>query len=245
MPTKRGFDYFYGFYNGFADYYTKEYGKYLDLHENDDLVTDSTELDSDYHAGYLFQSKVEAVLESHTTEYPDKPMFLYYAMQLVHSPWDAPDEYTSRCSSPDSILDDDVNSDVWNYCGMMLMMDEAIANLTCALKSYGMNDNLIMVIASDNGGEKTIPGVSYPYSGNKGSLARGGVAATAIVVSNLIDHNLKGTTYDGLMHVTGRNTIYLSWYWYCLYSSHILFLFLFLLMFCLRLASNTSQPGNE
>ena len=223
LPTERGFDYSYGFYNGFADYYTKQYGKYLDLHENDELVTDSVALDTEYHAGYLFQSKVESVLATHSTEYPDTPMFLYYAMQLVHSPWDAPDEYTSRCSNPDSILDDDVNSDVWNYCGMMLMMDEAIANLTCALKSYGMNDNLIMVIASDNGGEKTIPGVSYPLMGNKGSLARGGVAATAIVVSNLLDSSVKGTTYDGLMHVTG-NVTYSAFYlfiravkltWYC------------------------------
>ena len=47
------------------------------------------------------------------------------------------------------------------------MLDEAIANLTCALNKNGMGDNTVMVIVSDNGGEKHIEGNSHPFRGHK------------------------------------------------------------------------------
>lgn len=37
------------------------------------------------------------------------------------------------------------------YCGLNLMMDESIANLTCLLEKYGLSDNTILVISGDNG----------------------------------------------------------------------------------------------
>lgn len=88
-------------------------------------------------------------------------MFLYYAMQLIHSPWTAPDIYLSRCvgngtaGSSDFLIDDDtiIREDVENYCGMNVMMDEAIANLTCVIEANGLANNTIMIISGDNGGE--------------------------------------------------------------------------------------------
>jgi len=55
LPTYRGFDSWYGFYNGFVDYWTKEYSGYLDLHEgygliddgSNDLVTNEDEISSE------------------------------------------------------------------------------------------------------------------------------------------------------------------------------------------------------
>jgi arylsulfatase A-like enzyme len=105
------------------------------------------------------------------------------------------------------LSDDTANSDLYNFCGMNAMLDEAIANLTCAMKTYGLSDNVVFVIASDNGGDPLISGSSYPYRGSKGSYSRGGVSSTAIVISSLIADELKGTTYDGMMHITGTCSV--------------------------------------
>jgi arylsulfatase A-like enzyme len=203
-PPQRGFDYYYGYLNGYVDYWTKSYGGYLDLHENTDLVTNEDEIDPTLHNGYLMQTKAEAVIADHAENYADQPMFLYYAMQLIHGVWSAPQDYLDRCGMPESDTDDYVNSVEYNYCALNVMLDEAVGNLTCALQSNGMAANTILVIASDNGGESTIPGNSYPWRGQKGSFYKGGLMGTAIVHSQLLPSTAWGTTYNGLMHVTGE-----------------------------------------
>lgn len=195
-PTYRGFDYFYGYYNGHIDYYTKEYGEYQDLSENGELVTDTTDLDNTTHSAILFQTKVEKVLASHSESYDDQPFFLYYSLQLMHTDWAADQIYIDRCKYEGSDADTDI------YCGMSLMLDEVIGNLTCALDRYGFSDNTILIVASDNGGDTENKGGSYPFLGAKGSTYRGGVSVPAFIHSKLIPESRRGSTYDGNVHVT-------------------------------------------
>ena len=49
------------------------------------------------------------------------------------------------------------------------MMDEAVGNLTCTLNTYGYNDNTYLIITSDNGGDPSAIGSSYPYKGDHAS----------------------------------------------------------------------------
>ena len=77
----------------------------------------------------------------------------------------------------------------------------AVPSLHCPDR-YGFNDNTYLIIASDNGGDPSAKGSSYPYKGQKGAAWNGGVKATAIVHSTLLSSKMKGKTYDGLMHVT-------------------------------------------
>lgn len=211
-PLQRGFDYFYGYVEGDNHYWSKKSSNgYLDLFENNDTVTNAAELDETYHAGYLYQSKAESAIQYHSENYPDTPMFLYYALQLVHAPWTAPDIYISRCTtdtdsyvqSDDLDVDQSTESVFDNYCAMNLMMDEAVSNLTCALEKYGFANNTYLIIAGDNGGESTLQGSSYPYRGQKGSFNRGGITNTAIIHSKLIPESLRATTSSQLVHITG------------------------------------------
>lgn len=197
-PTYRGFDFHYGYFDGFMDYYTKTFGDYLDLQSNGELVSDEDEISSELHSAYLFQEKAEAMIADHAANYPNIPMFLYYSMQLLHFPYEVPSVYYKRCS--DSGLTDDVA-----YCGMNLMLDEVIANLTCVMLEYDFEENFIFVLASDNGGESSISGNSVPFRGHKYDISRGGVGANAIVVSSLIDDDMRGTAYSGQMHVSGED----------------------------------------
>jgi arylsulfatase B len=165
-------------------------------------VSDETETDSSLHAAYLFQMKAENIITEHAANYPDDPMFLYYAMQLIHDPFEVPDVYLNRCSDSSS------TSSEQTYCGMNVMLDEAIANLTCALRETGMDSNLVFIISSDNGGSSMIEGSNYPYKGSKTHFTRGGISSTALIVSNLIDTSVRGTTYDGLMHISGMSNVW-------------------------------------
>lgn len=205
-PTNRGFDYHYGYYNGYVDYWTKEHGNHLDLHEDGSLVTNENELSSSLHNGYLLQAKVESVLESHMATYADQPLFLYYAMQLIHGVWAAPQKFLNRCSYPTSQYLDGYTQDVeYNYCALNVMLDEVMTNLTCTLERLNMTDNTVLVVVSDNGGEPTVNGNNYPFRGAKGSYYRGGLSGTGFIHSKLVSDEMRGATYDGQMHVTGRS----------------------------------------
>jgi arylsulfatase A-like enzyme len=200
-PTYRGFDHFYGYYNGFIDYWNKTYGDYLDLRNGTTIETDPEILSPHLHNGYVLQSKAEEMIRMHMESGTSKPMFLYYAMQLVHGEWAAPSRFLERCSYP--VLDDDYEGSVEHtYCAMNVMLDEAIANLTCVLEAYGMSDNTLLMIVSDNGAASEIRGASYPFMGMKGAYFRGGVSVTAIIHSKLIPKSMRGESYYGEMHVT-------------------------------------------
>jgi arylsulfatase A-like enzyme len=210
-PLQKGFQYFYGFLNGWETYWSKTFNNYVDLFENNEYVTHEDELDHDLHNGYLMQMKAEHAIKMHHSNYDSqdvkKPFFLYYAMQLIHYPWSAPEIYLQRCvkNYEDYYVSDDhvPSEDVpYNYCAMNLMMDEAIANLTCTLEKYGYADNTIMIIAGDNGGEPTGKGNSIPFRGHKNSTLRGGTSNTAIIHSKLLPESLQGSKYSYLVHIT-------------------------------------------
>lgn len=195
-PNNRGFDSFYGFLGGYEDYLNKTYEGYLDLRANNDLVLDPKDTDNELYSAMLFQQKAQDMIAQHANISPNKPMFLYYPMQLIHYPWMAPDTYKDRCALP-TIEDDYVDSDMQSYCAMNVILDEALTNLTCTLNTYGYNDNTLIVVISDNGGEKTFAGNSYPYKGHKGALYRGGISGTAIFHGNMIPTSSKGQKYLG------------------------------------------------
>ena len=151
-PTYRGFDYFYGYYNSYIDYWTKSFQVsttlfqhvmstrpintstnissntlchhsydhstqgYNDLHEGLESVTDPKALDEKLFSQFLFQQKAEKVITTHALMYKTYPMFLLYAMQLVHAPYQVPAVYSSRCTNDGNLLDDDV------YCGMNVLL---------------------------------------------------------------------------------------------------------------------------
>ena len=201
-PTYRGFDSSYSYWNGFVDYWTKSYGEYHDLHNGTELITDLAELSTELHNGYLMQTKAEKAIQNHVENYSNQPMFLYYPMQLIHGVWSAPESFLERCGMPSTISDESVRNITYNYCALNVMLDEAIANLTCTLKLHGMAENTVLVVVSDNGGESSVNGNSFPFRGNKGSLFRGGLSGTGFVHSQLLPEAARGQAYEGQMHVT-------------------------------------------
>jgi arylsulfatase A-like enzyme len=61
----------------------------------------------------------------------------------------------------------------YRYCALMIMLDEAIGRTVCALEDSGLAENMLLVVASDNGAlTSQFPGTNYPFRGGKGGYTQ-------------------------------------------------------------------------
>ena len=77
-----------------------------------------------------FQQRAKKVIESHNSS---TPLFLYMAFQNVHIPLQVPKRYSDKYS----FIDDE---DRRTYAGMVDILDEAVGNITQAMKDAGYNN---------------------------------------------------------------------------------------------------------
>ncbi|XP_049275425.1 arylsulfatase B [Rhipicephalus sanguineus] len=198
-PTRRGFDSFYGYLNGFNDYYQHllEYGdhKGLDFWNN----TEPLPLEDDTYATTRFAERARSIIRNRDKS---KPMFLYLAEQATHSAY-----------SPVSLQAPDANVEKFTYigdqnraiyAGMVDALDQSIGSLMEALEEAGMLSNTLLVFSADNGALPYGPGQNYgfnwPLRGTKLSLWEGSLRAAAFVWSPLLDNSPRVST--DLMHVS-------------------------------------------
>eukprot|EP00811_Abedinium_folium_P007356 NODE_16789_length_977_cov_4.821176.p1 GENE.NODE_16789_length_977_cov_4.821176~~NODE_16789_length_977_cov_4.821176.p1 ORF type:complete len:278 (-),score=67.07 NODE_16789_length_977_cov_4.821176:144-920(-) len=86
LPTRRGFDHFYGFYTGAIDYFSHTFRvddiDFLDLH--DDEETDDSQ--DQVYSTHIFTRKVIEGILDHADSGSGSPLFVYYAIPNPHSP---------------------------------------------------------------------------------------------------------------------------------------------------------------
>lgn len=212
LPTRRGFDRFYGFYGNCISYFShiSELGAcrnpncFFDLRDGDEEVRDR----GGEHTSYVLSSVVDEMVAKHPS---DKPMFLYYPVANVHSPIMAP-EHMLENPSPEvsKCLGSLANKPRRIYAALTYLLDEAVANMTRALRTANLYENSIIIVASDNGAnplqENTTEaggsGSNFPFRGMKGYMFDGGVRVPAFVHSPLIPVQAKGTEFHGIFHVS-------------------------------------------
>ena len=196
-PTRRGFHSFFGFYTHGADYYDREAsdsgGQFrgYDLRDGE-LVT--REGEGEYSA-HLFSRKAAEVVKQQADK--DKPYFLYLSLQSIHKPVQVPDQY-ARLYQPYGRL-----TRQNRRLGMITALDEAVANVTAAVRAEGGQRDTVTIFLSDNGGAER--GANWPLRGGKNSVWEGGTRTPAFI------HRWgggKGSTsystdqdYGGLVHI--------------------------------------------
>ncbi|XP_070574983.1 arylsulfatase B-like [Ptychodera flava] len=201
IPTgeMRGFDHYYGFYQGGAYYYshtTSEVGPKrdgikmfgFDLHDDGEPV-DNAE-DACIYTSALFEREMLANINNHD---PSIPMFQYCAFQLPHAPRDVPKMYYDMYPT---IVDNNRRT----YYGQITYMDTIVGNIVDALTEKGMLDNTLFIFHSDNGGDTSEGCSNHPYRGNKGTYFDGGIRLQGFVSGYGIQKT--GYTHEGMFHVT-------------------------------------------
>ncbi|CAH3145265.1 unnamed protein product, partial [Porites evermanni] len=185
-PLYRGFDSFYGFYGGYEDYYSHENEGILDLLDNKKPVRDK----SGVYSATLYAEQARRVILSHNTS---KPLFLYLPFQSVHGPLSVDLKYEEKYRGIR-------NKARRTHAGMVDIMDEAIGNVTEAMKEAGLWNETLTIITTDNGGNLDKGGYNWPLRGQKTDLWEGGVRGVGLVHGTMFQKT--GVKCKELLHVT-------------------------------------------
>ena len=154
----------------------------------------------------LFAERAVQIVETHDTS---KPLFVYLAFQAVHAPDEVPSRYIDGTSCR-SIK----TKKRQTFCGMLNAADEGVGNITKALVTRTMDQNLIVVVTTDNGGPNdqgphtTCPPLSYclgtgtsnwPLRGGKHTIWEGGLRGVSMIKAPGL---AAGTKFIHLVHVS-------------------------------------------
>ena len=209
-PTFRGFQSFFGFYQGSQDYLShKSNGGYDFRFDSKPRCGNGCSQTVDERGNYsthVFTREAIQVIEDFANyNNGTQPLFLYLAYQAVHCPDEVPDEYKSRYSNKINWTDQRKT-----YAGMLTAADEGIGNVTDALRRTGLWEDTLLVFTTDNGGP-TITGCvqgssNFPKRGGKHSLWEGGTKGDAFVGGPALEYILGHTVgmnrrFPHLFHV--------------------------------------------
>lgn len=158
-PTKHGFDEYFGELLGHCDYYNHAYydGTYA---LRDGLKPVKVE---GYLTDLINRRAVEFVRQ-HTGE----PFFLYVPHLAVHCPYQPPGRPLPAVTKANMY-----DGDRRTYAAMVEKVDEGVGMLLTELERHGLLDNTLVVLSSDNGGERYSD--NSPLFHHKSTLWEGGI----------------------------------------------------------------------
>jgi len=187
LPTRRGFDHFYGCYSGAEGFYDHSTGGGYDWRE--DEVTDRS-VAGKYHTHIVTDYVVNRLRNQNS----DKPFFMYVSYTNVHTPLEVPSYYE------ETFYPDMEPSNRRKYLAMASAMDVSVGQIVQTLRDIQSYDNTIIIFTSDNGGEPGGFATNAPLRGGKGSVYEGGSKVISFVHSPLLKKT--GYNHPGLFHIT-------------------------------------------
>lgn len=180
VPRNRGFEYQYGFYEAFTLYSPEGRSDIVDYHgnyfadrhmwsqgrnENCAILRNGAVIDEKEYLTTKIGREAEAFIEDHRV----RPFFLYLPFNAPHAPFQAEKKYYDRFAGVK-----EKNRRV--YYAMIASLDDAVGGVMKKIRDLGLEENTIVIFASDNGGA-TYTGATdnAPLKGGKFSDFEGGI----------------------------------------------------------------------
>lgn len=161
LPTKRGFDEFYGFLPAAHPYVADPANR----RPGSGIYRGTEQVEHPEYLTDAFGDEAVAFIERHK----DHPYFLYLAFNAVHNPPQATDKYLSRVSH---IQDEKRRT----YAAILTALDDNLGKVLQAVRESGKEDNTLIFFLSDNGGPtKGNSSNNHPLRGDKGTVWEGGI----------------------------------------------------------------------
>jgi arylsulfatase B len=164
LPLNRGFTRFYGFYNGYVDYFNHKREGELDWH---------SDFAASHESGYATDLIGRAAAAFVADSRPDEPFFLYVPISAPHLPMQAKPDDLARYAHI-------AEADRRTYAAMVDSLDQAVGAVLAAIDARGIAEDTFVLFFSDNGGVSRY-GSNLPWRGDKGSVYEGGVRVPAVV----------------------------------------------------------------
>jgi len=182
-PTELGFDYFYG-----TAGCPSNDPPYVFI-ENDRLVAVPTKMSKEEWRGLpgflpgpmaddwseenidiIFADKAKAAIDRHLRQRPNDPFFLIVSPNSPHIPWLVPEFMKGK--SKEGPRGD-----------LVALFDWVVGEIDAHLKKLGISDNTLLIVTSDNGGQKGANGhkSEMDFRGYKGDIWEGGHRVPFIV----------------------------------------------------------------
>ena len=164
-PIRRGFDEYFGNLLGHTDFYRYYYwdGTYQ-LREGDQPVKSE---------GYL-TDLINQRAARFVRERGKQPFFLYVPYNAVHWPFQPPDR-----PEPALTKENAYHGTRRDYAAMLERIDDGVGMLLAELEKQGTLDNTLIVLSSDNGGERLSN--NAPLFHHKQKLYEGGIRVPCLM----------------------------------------------------------------
>ena len=179
LPTRHGFDSFYGHTGGCVDFFTMRYGNTPDWYRNEKLI-DVT--------GYATDVITDEVVSFLTSEkVADKPFFLYVSYNAPHfgKGWnDGEGTTVNQLQPPHEDLGRVSNiEDITRrkFAAKVVNLDDAVGRVLGTLDKTGLAQNTMVIFLTDHGGDPKYGGANQPFRGQKATLFEGGIRVPCLI----------------------------------------------------------------
>ena len=169
-PLEYGYDHFFGFLGGAANYYNPRPAPGATPAGGLILQRDRV-----YPPGYLTDRLGDEAVR--WIGRGEGPFFLSLHFSAPHWPWVAPGDAAAAAAWNDNFDRDRGSLEI--YARMVRSLDDNVGKVLRALERSGAARDTIVVFTSDNGGERFSD--MWPFSGVKGELLEGGIRVPLIV----------------------------------------------------------------
>ena len=184
LPIRNGFDTFYGRLFGSGHHCSGvEISpltgmEMVDMWRNETVIKNihnkCTNEFSEYSTKAYTREAIKKIKLHSKKDLSYEPFFMFLSYSAPHAPLIAPDKCLERCNHVGE-------SSRRKYCGMVVCLDDAIAEIKSTLLENDLINDTFIIYMSDNGGTYSSGGLNFPFRGDKLSGWEGGVRVPAFI----------------------------------------------------------------